>query len=170
MCRLTKKKTSKLHMTGLLCFDRQMTDGSPHKGPVMRKACPWRRHVFCIVKTVYWYWMGSWWRHQKETFSALLAIFAGNSPVNSPHKGQWRGALKFSLICARINGWVNNGEAGDLRHHRAHYDVIVMIMWFSSWSQWKSKSSWHLGIGRIPSCWSMMTKTSCEHLCAIQSY
>ena len=48
------------------------------------------------------------------------------SPVNSPHKGQWRGALMFSLICARINGWVNNGEAGDLRCHRAHYDVIVM--------------------------------------------
>ena len=48
------------------------------------------------------------------------------SPVNSPHKGQWRGALMFSLICARINGWVNNGEAGDLRRHRAHYDVIVM--------------------------------------------
>ena len=49
------------------------------------------------------------------------------SPVNSPHKGQWRGALMFSLISAWINGWVNNGEAGDLRHHRAHYDVIVMI-------------------------------------------
>ena len=48
------------------------------------------------------------------------------SPVNSPHKGQWRGALMFSLICDRINGWVNNGEAGDLRRHRAHYDVIVM--------------------------------------------
>ena len=30
------------------------------------------------------------------------------SPVNSPHKGQWRGALMFSLICARTNGWVNN--------------------------------------------------------------
>ena len=29
-------------------------------------------------------------------------------------------------ICAWINGWVNNGEAGDLRRHRAHYDVIVM--------------------------------------------
>ena len=28
------------------------------------------------------------------------------SPVNSPHKGQWRGALVFSLICAWINGWV----------------------------------------------------------------
>ena len=48
------------------------------------------------------------------------------SPVNSPHKGQWRGALMFSLICARINAWVNNREAGDLRRHRAHYDVIVM--------------------------------------------
>ena len=48
------------------------------------------------------------------------------SSVNSPHKGQWRGALIFSLIYARINGWVNTGEAGDLRRHRAHYDVIVM--------------------------------------------
>ena len=49
------------------------------------------------------------------------------SPVNSPHKGQWRGALMFSLICTRINGWVNNREAGDLRRHRAHYDVTLMI-------------------------------------------
>ena len=51
------------------------------------------------------------------------------SPVNSPHKGQWRGALIFSLICVWINGWVNNREAGDLRRYRAYYDVIVMI-WF----------------------------------------
>ena len=36
-------------------------------------------------------------------------------PVNSSHKGQLRGALMFSLICTRINGWVNNREAGDLR-------------------------------------------------------
>ena len=48
------------------------------------------------------------------------------SPVNAPHKGQWRGVLRFSLISARINGWVNNREAGDLRRHRAHYGVIVM--------------------------------------------
>ena len=65
-----------------------------------------------------------------ETFSVLLAICAGNSlhwsPVNSPHKGQWRGALKFSLICVWIKGLVNNREAGDLRFYRAHYDVIVM--------------------------------------------
>ena len=48
------------------------------------------------------------------------------SPVNSPHKGQWRRALMFSLICVWINGWVNNGDAGDLRRYRAHYDVTVM--------------------------------------------
>ena len=72
----------------------------------------------------------SWWRHQMETFSALLAICAGNSPVPGefPHKGQWRGALMFSLICAWINDWVNNREAGDLRRHRGHYDVNVMVL------------------------------------------
>ena len=69
-----------------------------------------------------------WWRYQMETVSALLALCAGNhqSPVNSPHKGQWHGVLMFSLICAWINGWVNNREAGDLRRHRTHYDVTVM--------------------------------------------
>ena len=44
-------------------------------------------------------------------------------PVNSPHKGQWRGALMFPLICA----WANNHVAGDLRRHRVHYDATVMI-------------------------------------------
>ena len=48
------------------------------------------------------------------------------SPVNSPHKGQWRGALMFSLNWVWMNSWVNNREAGDLRRHRAHYDVTVM--------------------------------------------
>ena len=73
----------------------------------------------------------SWWRHQMETCSASLAICAGNSPVTGEfaHKGQWRGAFTFSLICTWINGWVNNREAGDLRRHRAHYDVTVL--WWS---------------------------------------
>ena len=38
-------------------------------------------------------------------------------------------AEMFSLICARINDWVNNGEAGDLRRYLAHYDLIVMGLW-----------------------------------------
>ena len=159
----------------------------------------------------------AWWRHQMETFSALLAICAGNSPVtgefpaqrpvtrsfdvffdlrlnkrlnkqsrgwwfetlsrplwrhrnglaifqhvwslqfislfvNAWHRmsyisytpcnvssmmtssngnvfrvtGQGRRPLMFSLICASINSWVNNREAGELRRHRAYHDVIVM--------------------------------------------
>ena len=70
-----------------------------------------------------------WWRHQMETFSALLALCAGKSPVpvNSTHKGQWRGALMFSLICVWINVWVNTLEDGDLRRHLDHYDVSVML-------------------------------------------
>ena len=65
------------------------------------------------------------WKH----FPRYLPFVRGihQSPVNSPHKGQWRGALTFSLICARINGWVNNRQAGDLRRHRVHYDVTVML-------------------------------------------
>ena len=47
-------------------------------------------------------------------------------PVNSPHKGQWHGALMFSLICAWIHCWVNNGGSGDLRRYCAHRDVTVM--------------------------------------------
>ena len=74
------------------------------------------------------WWAVPWWRHQKETFSALLAFCAGihRFPVNFPHKGQCRGAFMFSLICAWINRWVNNREAGDLRRYYAHCDVIVM--------------------------------------------
>ena len=55
------------------------------------------------------------------------------SPVNSHHKGQWHGALVFSLISAWINGWVNNREAGDLGRRRAHYDVTVMVIYDWQW-------------------------------------
>ena len=65
------------------------------------------------------------WKHFPLYWSFVQGIH--QSPVNSPHKGQWRGALMFSFICAGINGWVNNGEAGDLGRHRAHFDVIIMF-------------------------------------------
>ena len=66
------------------------------------------------------------WKHSQRYGPFVRGIH--RSPVNSPHKGQWRRTLLFSLICAWINSWVNNGEAGDLRRHSAHYDVIVMIL------------------------------------------
>ena len=70
-----------------------------------------------------------WWRHQVETFSALLAICAGNSPVSGEFPTQRPVTRSFDIFfffCVWINGWVNNREAGDLRRCRSHYDVSVM--------------------------------------------
>ena len=84
------------------------------------------------------------WKHIPRYWPFVRVIH------RSLHKSHWRGALMFSLIFASINGWVNNRykrpvtssfdvfcawincwennrEAGDLRRHRAHYDVIVII-------------------------------------------
>ena len=69
------------------------------------------------------------WKHFPRDLPFVRGIH--RSAVISPHKGQWRRALTFSLICAWMHGWVNNREAGDLRRQRAHYDFIVM--WFMSW-------------------------------------
>ena len=62
------------------------------------------------------------WKHYPPYCPFVRGIH--RSPVNSPHKGHWRGALMFSLIYGWTNGWVNNRKAGDLRHHRAHYDAM----------------------------------------------
>ena len=81
-----------------------------------------------------------WWRHQMETFPALVALCEGNPPVTSDRlPGQWRKALMFSFISALTNGWANNRDAVELRRHRAHYDVINAfchsemhpLLWFS---------------------------------------
>ena len=59
-----------------------------------------------------------------ETFSALLAICAGNSLVPGEFPAQRPVTRSFDVFLE--NGWVNNRQAGDLRRYRAHYDVIVM--------------------------------------------
>ena len=64
------------------------------------------------------------WKHFPRNWLSVRGIH--RSPVNSPHKGQWRVALMFSLICVSINGWVNNREAGDLRHYHGHYEFTLM--------------------------------------------
>ena len=74
------------------------------------------------------------WKHFPRYWPFERGIH--QSPVNSPHKGQWRGALMLSLICAWINGWVNNRKAGDLRRHRAHYGVTVMET--SNYISWRN--------------------------------
>ena len=77
----------------------------------------------------------TWWRHQMETFSALLAICAGNSSVTGEFPAQRPVTRSFDVffdLRLNINRWVNNGEAGDLRRYRTHYDVIVMtLIWLN---------------------------------------
>ena len=64
----------------------------------------------------------AWWRHQMEIYSTLLAICAGNSPVTDEFPAQRPVTRSFDVFFhLRLNR-----EAGDLRRHRAHYDVIVM--------------------------------------------
>ena len=91
------------------------------------------------------------WKHFPHYCPFVWGIH--RSPVNSPHKGQWCGALMFPLICAWKNGWINNREAGDLRRHHAHCDVSVMYIaqhtkcwhkskiivnkWSVTWLEWK---------------------------------
>ena len=85
------------------------------------------------------------WKHFPRNWPFVREIH--RSPVNFPHKGQWRGALMFSLNYAWINDWVNNREAGDLRRQHGHYDVIVMV---------------YLNGGGCPAAWWLGEKTMHE--------
>ena len=93
--------------------------------PYLSQFWPWRMSRYGVSRPQWIHDDVIKWKQFPRYWPFVRRIH--RSPVNSPHKGQWRGALKFPLICARINGWVNNREAGDLRRHQAHCDVIVML-------------------------------------------
>ena len=84
------------------------------------KLAPWQLSAWRYY-IIYWSFHDDVikWKHFPRYWPFVWGI--PRSPVNSPHKGQWRGALMFSLICVWINGWVNSREAGDLRRHLAHF-------------------------------------------------
>ena len=82
-----------------------------------------------------------------ETFSALLALCVGNSPVTSEFPAQRPVTRSFDVFFdLRLNKRMSKqGEAGDLRRHLANYDVIVMSTSFSTfhsysmlWQQWQN--------------------------------
>ena len=91
------------------------------------------------------------WKHFSRYWPFVRGIH--RSPVNSPHKGQWRGALMFSLICVWINGWVNNRDAGDLRcyrplwRHRNVYDSSQCSRtWGSVWQYQLLEIEWGVNV------------------------
>ena len=63
-----------------------------------------------------------------KTFSALLALCAGNSQLPA-QRPVTRNFDAFFDLRIEKNGWVSNRGAGDLGRHCAHYDVIVMSRW-----------------------------------------
>ena len=96
---------------------------------ILHTSLQWLRqniyHSFSPQKTPH----TSWWHHQMETFSALLALCAWNSLVTGefPSQRPETQSLDVFFDLSWIKGWVNNPEAGDLRRHHAHNDVIVML-------------------------------------------
>ena len=100
------------------------------------------------------------WKHFPRHWPFVRGIH--RSPLNSPHKGQWRGALMFPLICVWINSWVNNREAGDLRRYRTHYDVTVMC----DMRVPIPVRSQCMGLTYINKCLAkVLTIQNCQHFC-----
>ena len=128
--RRISKKTSKLRVTGLCAGSSPGTGEFPAKmASYAENVSIWWRyhgtnypqHVTIPDSKVHGATMGPTWVRQDPGRPHVGPIW---SPVNSPHKGQWRGSsFDVFLICAWINAWVNNREAGDLRRYRAHNDV-----------------------------------------------
>ena len=83
---------------------------------------PMRKHVT-------YYSSLTWWRRQMKTFSALLALCVGNSPVTSEFPSQRPVTRSFGVFFdMRLkNGWIHNRDASDVRRYRTHYDVTVFI-------------------------------------------
>ena len=101
-------------------------------------------------------------------FRVTVPLLRGihRSPVNSPHKGQWRGALMFSMICSWTIDRINTRDAGDLRRHRTHYDVILMN--FIRTYTWCISTLW-LDFPCTDTCSSCPCSRSrgtfCSHIC-----
>ena len=73
-----------------VCQKQVQRTGTSNYGPqilwnVITCPCPW--YLLLVYKSSYYLWCHAvdlrcaWWRHQMETFSALLTICAGNSAV-----------------------------------------------------------------------------------------
>ena len=87
-----------------------------------------------------------------KTFSALLALCAGNSPVTNEIRSQRPVMRSFDLFFdLRLNNrFSKHRNAGDLRSHGADYDVTVMNFIFMDHCSWLINLSCQVVI--IPSC------------------
>ena len=149
-------------------FSSQQSQQKPHYRPLTAiyeaSLASSQRHQYSAFTVGVMY---SWWHHQMETFSALLAICAGNSPVTGefPVQRPVKQSFDVFFICAWMNDWLNNREAGDLRRYRVHCDVTVMFIWNS------------VTLDRITSitytyslCNALMTSKYCFRVCYVDIF
>ena len=117
--RLSKENSTKIIFLWSKCCLILQDLLSPLGWGMMSLSPQWLLWDYCLPKT--------WWRHQMETFSTLLALCAGNSTVNEfpaqrPVTRSFDVFFDLHLNKRLSKQW----EAGDLGRYCAHYDVIVM--------------------------------------------
>ena len=78
--------------------------------------------------------------------------------------------LWFFLSAPWLSGWINNHEAGDMRHNRAHYDVIVWFMvqhqFIVEYTRTQTWKHWSNGLLGFMPLWS---PTDCHIKCNVRS-
>ena len=131
--RRRSKNTSKLRATGLWVGNAPVNSPTQRDSNAENVPIWWRHHETWLEMECEVQQLRNHWKRplvMMTSSNGNIFRFTGHlcGEFTGPHKGQWRGALMFSLICAWIKDWVNNREAGDLRRLRGHYDVIVMVV------------------------------------------
>ena len=91
------------------------------------------------------------------------------SPVNSPHKGQWCGALMFSFICTWVNNWVIDLEAGEPSCSLWCYynDANLFLKYIVLNDKWYPDQDAMMAMSQISSCPDMysISKEICTRFC-----
>ena len=73
----------------------------------------------------------TWWCHQMETFSALLALCVGISPATGEFPTQRPVTSVDVFFDLQLDQYLRlQWRPGYLRRHRAHYDATVMIVFY----------------------------------------
>ena len=89
----------------------------------------WGIEIYIHIGKIEWHANVIKWKQFPRYWPFLRGIH--RSPVNFPHQVQWRRALMFSVICALNIRLGKQSEAGDLRRHCVHYDVIIMKFYWT---------------------------------------
>ena len=109
-----------------------------------------RKPAKLVMSSVYWRYVSFlWWRHQMETFSALLAFCVRNSPVTGEFPTQMPVTQSFDVFCdlhKRLNkpprGWWSETPSCSLWRH---CNVIILrimmnLLISATWNKWHSEN------------------------------